>query len=334
MSHVGERGAAEALGTRRALLIDGVRGLACVLVVWSHTVVKSGWFYEYVFDPGKIGVIIFFFISGYLVVSSAVRKGSIRGFLVNRLLRLYPLYWISIGVALVLWPSRISVQAWFANLTMGQQLLGMPNGISVYWTLTIEFCLYVAVCLFLWLLPSLLTTRLVWVVVLFGCVALASGFARWLLEVKIPVAIPLGLFCMFVGAWVRSAPTVTAGARNASPLYVAFIIPTCWLAYSFNAEFDETASRYVVSYLVGGAAFLLMVWNVNRDPGRLMTRLGDASYGIYLFHFPVIFLIEDYLGPGLARFAVVLVLTTAVSLVLHELVEKPAIRLGKRLAAS
>ncbi len=329
MTQVGEREA-----TRRALLIDGVRGLACVLVVWSHTVTKSGWFYEYVFDPGKIGVILFFFISGYLVIPSALRKGSIKDFLVTRVLRLYPLYWISLAVAFALWSSRLSPGAWIANLTMGQQLIGMPNGISVYWTLTIEFCLYVTVCLLLWKLPSLLSSRLSWTVGLFGCIAVASGFARWALEAKIPVAIPLGLFCMFVGAKVRMAPTVGAGVRAAVPTYLAVIVPTCALAYSFDAEFQETVSRYIVSYTVGGGAFLLMVWAMKKNPGKLLTHLGDASYGIYLFHFPVIFLIEDHIPLGIGRFAVVLIATTAVSLILHRLVEKPAIRLGKRLVAS
>ena len=44
----------------RFAIIEAVRGLASVLVVWSHTVEKTGFFYTYVFDPGKIGVVVFF----------------------------------------------------------------------------------------------------------------------------------------------------------------------------------------------------------------------------------------------------------------------------------
>ena len=314
-------------------MIDGARGLAAVLVVWAHTVDKSGPFYQYIFDPGKIGVIVFFFISGYLVIPSAARKPNARSFLINRALRLYPLYWVSIVVAFALWSTRYAWTTWVANITMAQQLMGFPNVISAYWTLTIEFCLYVLLCGLLILRPSTLTDDLRMITVVLFAMTLTAAFLRWYLEVRVPVAIPLGLFCMFIGAQIRNAETVRQGLRSTVPLYLACVVPSCLLAYSFDAQFSETPSRYLFSYLLGGAAFVLMAANVDRYPGRLLTFMGDASYGIYLFHFPVIFLVSQRLHPGIGQFIVVLVVSTLIAAVLYRLVEKPAIRLGKRLTS-
>lgn len=314
-------------------LLDGARGLASVLVVWAHTVDKSGPFYEYVFDPGKVGVIVFFFISGYLVIPSAVGKGGVGNFLINRLLRLYPLYWVSLLVAFVLWGSQFGTATWLANLTMAQQLMGFANVITVYWTLTIEFCLYVTICACLIVRPSLLTVNLRAVAVVFGSIALMAAAVRWHLEVRVPVAIPLGLFCMFLGAMLRRADTARGGLRAIIPLYLTFVVPSCLLAYSFAAEFSETPSRYVLSYLIGGAAFALVAAHVDTRSGRVLSFLGDASYGIYLFHFPVIYFVSPVLDRGIGQFVVVLLMSTAVAAVLYRVVEKPAIRLGRRLTS-
>jgi len=43
------------------------------------------------FDPGQYGVFVFFLVSGYIVPASLERQGSVRGFWVSRVFRLYPL---------------------------------------------------------------------------------------------------------------------------------------------------------------------------------------------------------------------------------------------------
>jgi len=318
-------------GSNRFATIEAIRGLASVLVVFAHTAHLDGFIWSYVFDPGKIGVVIFFFISGYLVIPSAARDGAPLPFLLKRLFRLYPLYWLSLAVALALWPDRLSPAGWLANLTMAQQLVGFDNAISVYWTLTIEFCLYVLITSALVFSPDVLRARFGWLLGILATICLAAAVVRWTTHRAVPVAIPLGLFCMFIGAEMRRLSERADPIGLRVLLYVAVVIPTCLLAYSFSTRFEETGSRYVVTYLTGGAVFLLFLKFPHVDLNRGLRLLGDYSYGIYLFHLPVAFIFERWFPHGGALFLLTLVATTLVSAPLYHLVERPLAELGRQL---
>src|SRR5579875_535438 len=81
---------------RRLAWLDALRGVAALAVVYDHASyqflvpvrdVITAWI-----DPGEFGVFVFFLISGYIVPASLERRGSVRGFWVSRLFRLYPAY--------------------------------------------------------------------------------------------------------------------------------------------------------------------------------------------------------------------------------------------------
>lgn len=141
-------------GARLAWL-DALRGLAALCVVFdhfstwelhrAHNIVYS------VFDPGLYGVLVFFMISGYIVPASLERKGSIRGFWVSRLFRLFPLFVFAVAGTLLLhvvgWASLRGAQnnatgSVFAHLFMLDDVLGGTNVIVVLWTLSYEMVFY------------------------------------------------------------------------------------------------------------------------------------------------------------------------------------------------
>jgi peptidoglycan/LPS O-acetylase OafA/YrhL len=141
-------------GSRLAWL-DVLRGLAALCVVFDH----FGYFvpprlnnpvYQW-FNPGDYGVFVFFLISGYIVPASLERKGSVRTFWVSRIFRLYPLYLLAVGLALVLAAvhvgglrgegsdpetSVLSQMLMMSNVLAGQNL---PN---VVWSLSYEMIFY------------------------------------------------------------------------------------------------------------------------------------------------------------------------------------------------
>ncbi len=103
------------------------------------------------FDPGLYGVFVFFMVSGYIVPASLERKGSVRGFWVSRVFRLYPLYLFALIVAVILWKlhigglGRTNYDAETAGLThmlMLSNVLGPHNAINVVWTLSYEMAFY------------------------------------------------------------------------------------------------------------------------------------------------------------------------------------------------
>jgi peptidoglycan/LPS O-acetylase OafA/YrhL len=143
---------------RRLAWLDALRGFAALFVVFDHLSyyvlqhVRAD-VYQY-FDPGSYGVFVFFMVSGYIVPASLERRGSIRGFWVSRVFRLYPLYLVALAVAVVLWQVHLGLIAntntdvKTALLTHGLMLsnvLGTQNAINVIWTLSYEMAFYLLV---------------------------------------------------------------------------------------------------------------------------------------------------------------------------------------------
>lgn len=72
--------------------ISSLRGLLVLLVFISHLEL-SFISTDLLFVIGRIGVVGFFLISGYLALIS-VQKRTTKEFYFNRFLRIYPMFWI------------------------------------------------------------------------------------------------------------------------------------------------------------------------------------------------------------------------------------------------
>jgi len=141
--------------TSRLAWLDALRGLAalCVVVDHGNTLVlrSTQAFWSQWLDLGQYGVFVFFLVSGYIIPASLERKGSLRGFWVSRAFRLYPLYLLAIGLAVIGYKTgygtlrgaehdRLSaVASW---LLMIPNLLTGPNVPNVTWTLSYEMTFY------------------------------------------------------------------------------------------------------------------------------------------------------------------------------------------------
>jgi peptidoglycan/LPS O-acetylase OafA/YrhL len=143
--------------TQRQGWLDALRGLAAIVVVFEHSLDAlfpevrasiSPWF-----NFGQYGVLVFFLVSGYVVPVSLERRGSVGGFWINRIFRLYPLWIVAaaagtlfglMGVYSVL-PSQLAANpgtAVVAHLTMLQDLLQVVSVVNVFWTLSYEMVFY------------------------------------------------------------------------------------------------------------------------------------------------------------------------------------------------
>ena len=170
---------------RRLAWLDALRGVAALFVVFDHlgySVLQHARadVYQW-FDPGQFGVFLFFLVSGYIVPASLERKGSIRGFWVGRVFRLFPLYVFALIAAVTLWTldlggiSRTNYDGETSLLThalMLSNVLGSHNAISVIWTLSYEMTFYL-------LLTALFVTgthkRSSWYALGFAVAAVALG---------------------------------------------------------------------------------------------------------------------------------------------------------------
>lgn len=139
--------------------IDALRAIAalCVVIMHFYTGLPGGAASSalagnvQVLDFGRIGVVLFFTISGF-VIPGSLQPGEHKGvFWIRRFFRLYPAYWVSIcAVILAQWlflDTTFSLRQILANITMLQNFMHFENIQGVYWTLEVELIFYVMVYL-------------------------------------------------------------------------------------------------------------------------------------------------------------------------------------------
>ena len=99
---------------------------------------------------GYLGVDMFFTISGFVVLLSAWGRQP-HEFVISRIARLYPAYWVAVTVTAIVAITlsrglfRVTPAQYIANLTMLNAVPGIANVDVVYWTLWAEIRFYLLV---------------------------------------------------------------------------------------------------------------------------------------------------------------------------------------------
>lgn len=101
-------------------VLDGVRGLAVIIVLASHT---SAF---YMYGQGSLGVLLFFFLSGFvLILPYAERPQSFftlvesKRYLINRIFRIVPAYLVIVGAIAVIQQTGYEWFLWNAGFIKG-----------------------------------------------------------------------------------------------------------------------------------------------------------------------------------------------------------------------
>lgn len=277
---------------------DLLRFGAATLVLYDHQYALLG-IHEPAFfgwtTLGGVGVSIFFFLSGFLVWSSWARDPDLKRFFIRRSLRIFPALWfVVLFTVFVLGPifSKLSVADYIASfktwrylstavLVVRHELPGVfasnPYPLAVngsLWTLPVEFLCYVSVAL----VGSVSLLQRNWLVVFsLGVTVLAAAFGPLLLGNRfVPHLEMVALFWWGVAyAFILEQP---ASERKAwviglSVALVAFLVLE-------TRGVERTGLLMFAAALVVAAQH--MAW------GAWFTeRLGDLSYGMYIFAFPV-----------------------------------------------
>jgi peptidoglycan/LPS O-acetylase OafA/YrhL len=291
--------------------LDGVRGVAAVTVAAGHAADLlwpsfNRWSHDW-FSPGRAGVCAFFLVSGYVIplslernAAGTTRADALRAFAVSRVCRLYPMYWVSLAGALLLFmlgfeavPAEFEAAlpgaAW-VNVTMAQELVGVPHAIGLYYTLTIELVWYLA-CAGLFAVGWLhATERVAWVAIA-GLAVVGIG-GPLLLDRHTPFSTGFYLVTMLIGTALArrdqgTLPMPRVLALTAAAAAVAVV--GSWANYVRvpGAVDPEGALGMTSTLLPWAVAYLLMfAAHATRStalPGWL-TWLGLVSYSVYLLH--------------------------------------------------
>lgn len=345
--------------------IDALRAIAALLVVFMHVsesfyslgaeTQASRWLYDvaYRWDFGRIGVAAFFVISGFVIPFSARPDRPHAGwdFAIKRLFRIYPAYWLSVPFGAYacywLWGREFSIRDLAINFTLLQDIAGVPPAIGLYWTLLVEMAFY-AICLVFLVTGNIRNyTRIAFfsgslaLAVLIWMIAHARGHdlfslnaALWLIHLSI----------MSLGTLYRAwydGELESGLARTILIGLLVFYLVGLPLVSTYYVGFP---TRYTVPYSIGVFIFMLGA-SVIRIRNPFMTWLGQISYSIYLFHpivfYPMLWILAQMPGDSwwkAQHLAFYLVLNTVITIIVAALVytcvERPCIRIGRRVASA
>ncbi len=282
-----------------------LRGIAALVVVLHHAcsfVELPGIFNASIlgglFSAGHLGVDIFFVLSGFIIAYAhpgGTAPGKIGPYLLRRMLRIYPLYWIA---CLILFPFYFYLYAAEGEAVPWGQMTTdfflLPSEyhpiIGVAWTLRFEVMFYALYSAFLlrktvgWLLWFLLALMILLV--------MAAG-------VKLPPAASqlLSPYVLefFAGVLACQAFTRMPLSRAGYGWLIATGISLISVIVAFELQLGRT---YLMWNLMYGAASMPLVWGMAgftwkrqgrfQPLWRLAALLGLYSYSIYLFHYTII----------------------------------------------
>lgn len=345
--------------------IDALRALAAVLVIVTHAssgfwsyATKLGYsdlLYRFVqsVDTGRIGVLVFFIVSGFVVANTLdAPKANLFKFAVRRTLRLYPLFWLSIILVIFflrgrneLIPFTADWKTITANFTMLPTLMGFDPLMVIYWTLETELVFYLVAAVvykigYLFDPEKLLVLICVLIgmfaAVMFGALPSPKNLA-W-------KSLGLNLAFMFWGSLFYSvySSRTTLKHRRILVLAAAVILaPSVYTLFRFTLLGSADDLRWAVAYPSALLIFSTLYFTNSRWV-RIASSLGLISYSMYLLHPAAIilvsFLIDKYgilpTGAGLPLLSLLAVgVTIAVSLASYALIEKPFISLGRKLTS-
>ncbi len=339
---------AKAAAVRHQLsTVQWLRAVAAMLVMLFHTsqgvefrtgVLTSRWT-----DFGACGVDIFFVISGFIMtVTSAGKNFRLGDFLIKRVLRIAPIYWLFTllkAMSLLLIPSLVLFSVFSIRNIVTSLLLvpydtpgrGVVPLIIVAWSLELEIMFYLVFGLCRSLLPRQWVTAIT-LIFLATMAAYVLGPANYVIGFYARPVIFEFLFGILLGRLFLSDRL----PQKRVCLAMVAIASASLLILPQGTE----STRFLLWGLPSAALVLGMVaiekhYRLWRWP--VMTLIGDSSYSLYLTHtlaVPFIMLPLHYLHPGLIGSYIylvpMLVLQVLIGCMTFRFVEKPVTLLLQR----
>ncbi|OED13098.1 acyltransferase [Burkholderia sp. A2] len=319
------------------LNIQSARALAALAVVAYHL---------HVLPSGQAGVDVFFVISGFIMSCVAPYEG--RDFLVKRLIRIVPLYWVT---TLGIYAIALLRPHWLNTTTAApdylvKSLLFIPyvkenghwgplnlNG----WTLEYEMLFYLVVAAALGCMRARHATAFAALTLALLCACVAVFDPR-----GATVAGHLGQpFVLEFGLGVVAHGVLQTGIakRVAAPVWAAVAVAAI-AAIPLLQMRHGTPEGFARVTLWGGPAFVLIValaaldkWNWTNG-SRITAALGASSYSIYLIHPYVIGMAGKLAGlradshtlSGLSATCAIVGATCVCGYICHVWIERPMLK--------
>lgn len=350
----------------KVLSIHYLRGIAALIVVGFHArsflnnVYPIGSLGDMLFLSGASGVDIFFIISGFIIALSTKNKDSSNplDFICKRFFRVYPVFAIMLLFFFFVYPG-ITEKNLIKSLLLIHQSYGLEgpffgyNALMPAWTLTYEVYFYLIFLISmrishrfrtliaaLVLLIPMLTLQLYFngSINLYGAAsanipdeALPFGFAK-LISSPMFVEFVYGMILYHSMAILKKIPHISIVSFGC----VAFFICSYFSLYRFF--YGPVNFGLWAIFLVTGVLSYELQKGIKES--KILGFFGDISYSLYLVHGIVFTLLSMYenkipiynAGNGLNRLIFSVSICIIISYFVHIYIEKPFIRIGKKIA--
>jgi peptidoglycan/LPS O-acetylase OafA/YrhL len=338
-------------------LLQAYRGIAAILVVLFHAkMTTENYFGNYsllsFFDMGEAGVQFFFVLSGFIIFyihnkDLGISK-RVYPYLKKRIIRIYPIYII---ITLLFTPFWLLIPD-FGN-THHKEILPLikslflfpqehPPHLGVAWTLTHEIFFYLVfsiaiinkkigkTLLFLWFL----------FIVLFNFSGASLSF---------PFNFLLSVNNLLFGMGIITAMYVIRYKHIPSNSFIFVLSNLTFIAVALGAaSFHQKIGRTidVIFIILLGISAVSIILQAKAPylesffrKKPILLLLGDASYSIYLIHFPILSAMSKLLHYTIGEathpivpFIILVIIATVCGILFHLLIEKPIITfLSKRI---
>ena len=340
--------------TSRLPNLDGLRGIAILLVLLHHVPISATHWLSQLQVNGKQGVALFFVISGYIVVTLLLReyrhkaKIDVTGFLIRRTFRLWPLYYAVLALEAGMVAAGLysdANQQLFSD-KLGCYVLYCSNFLEssgqgpffVSWSLAVEeqFYLFVAVTLLLLPVRFLLFVVAGMLFLKLGLIYFTDQVDEtrllWRVLLGYSEAIIIGVMAAFL-LESRAGFDLVRRLKN-----IPFLVPLAYTGLFAMLLFVQLHHRSepmtVTFYLL---CALTVVLSVTRGPlpvvgGKWLSFVGVISYGIYLLHMPVISGVKKFASDPLLIFIVSLVVVLPMAWASYRFFENPIRKYGSGLS--
>lgn len=325
------------------------RAISALMVVLSHAATLFGedpryWhraWLTYRIAGLALSIEYFFVLSGAVILLAHYRDighpSSIPAYLWKRFRHVYPLYWIVLTVFVVTYPLHPALhEPWRTDpwvIVSGYFLVFLNTlqvNLAVAWTLFHEILFYLG---FAVLLANRLAGRIILAV--WFILSIVTMVHPWSLFGAYYLFAPLHIFFAFgmAAAWLL----VTRKISHAG--WIAALGTCLFVGAAVAASIAGDVS--MTMHFVGGTGATLLLFSSVRleQQGRLsiprsLRFMGDASYSLYLVHYPVMMLAAPVLFrvwqhhpvPLLIPFLALFGLGAASGPLVHILVERPLLR--------
>lgn len=280
---------------------DGIRGLACLIVIFIHA---SAFFFastrEVLAGTGKIGVWLFFVLSSFLLTNKFMRSGfnvsSVASYAVGRFLRIIPLFYF---VAFLYY-----YKGGFGIATIEDLIscLTFEKGYGHLWTIPVEFKFYVILPFMAYLFIGVFS-RFGIIATIIGCViviALQQSIwpfwdtpensidTRWYLS-----SFTIGSFIAVAHHHLRNKLDGRLADICGLFVIVLVVLSFPYLRYLIlDMPIDKwLMNKFLWFSILWGLFILVLAEGKGRLGGMLrhivLRKIGEWSYSIYLIHIMV-----------------------------------------------